>query len=414
MLWAKPGSGKTAIALTAVDDMLPDKVLIVGTKRIIQHVWAAEAKQWEHLQHCTFAWLQSTPKQRLKVLQDSDATYLLINYELLPWLADELAGSPWPFDAVIFDELSKMKTPGAKRVKKLRKPIQQVPVRIGLTGTPRGNSMLGLWSQALMTSGPVLGRTFTEFRSRWFYPVDVERRIWKPLAHTEEGLTAEVKPYAYAMPLEEATPEARINLISVTLPKQARDAYTDLMTEHKAEIEGQEVKALFDGVMRNKLLQITSGAVYTNEDEYVVSHTAKIDALADLVEELEGEQAVIFFRYRHELERIREAFPDCCTIDELDEWLEQKHQLIAVHPASAAHGLNMHVGGCCTAIWMTLPDSQELWEQGNRRLARKGQKNQVVSHVIAAVGTVEDTVSRQLRDHGTKQNELIEGVSNNG
>lgn len=403
--------GKTAIALTAVDDLFPDKVLIVGTKRIIELVWRQEAARWDHLKNCTFDALTGPPAKRQNILEQSEATYLLINYELLPWLADTLHGSPWPFDAVIFDELSKMKTPGAKRVKKLRKPIQDVPIRIGLTGTPRGNSLEGLWSQTLMVSGPVLEKTFTSFRSKYFFPVDADRRIWRPFERTDAELTERMKPYVHALPIDQASPEAQINVIPITLPSKARTAYATLHAEYKVELEGDVIKALFEGVMRNKLLQITSGAVYTEDDMYVVTHDAKLDALADLVDELQGGQLLIFYRFRHELERIQQRF-DVAAIDQVDSWLNGDKQLLAVHPASAAHGLNLHTGGCSTAVWMTLPDSQELWEQGNRRLARTGQTQQVISHVITAANTVEDTVARQLAEHGTKQNELMEGTRN--
>jgi len=77
---------------------------------------------------------------------------------------------------------------------------------------------------------------------------------------------------------------------------------------------------------------------------------------------------------------------------------------------SAAHGLNLHVGGASQACWFSLPESQELWEQGNRRLARKGQKKQAISHVLFAVNTKEQQVADALKSHGQLQDLLMETV----
>ena len=84
---------------------------------------------------------------------------------------------------------------------------------------------------------------------------------------------------------------------------------------------------------------------------------------------------------------------------------------MAGHPDSAAHGLNLHTGGCSVSVWTTLPDSQELWEQGNRRLARKGQTEEVRALVLAIQNTIEDNVARNLASHGRLQDALIDAAT---
>ena len=408
-VWSKPGSGKTVMALTALEDMFPSRVLIVGSKRIIQHVWRQEARLWEHLQHITFEIIQGPPQKRRELLRGTETRYLLINYELLVWLLEELEGDLSDFDAIVFDELSKMGDPGSKRFKKLRKAILKVPYRIGLTGTPRGNSLMRIWAQTWCTSGAVLEKTFTQFKTRYFFPVDDKRVIWVPYADTESNLRKRLQPYAYATPPEAASKEARINTIPVEIPASARKIYETLENDLEVTIGTAEIVAIQPAQRRNKLIQIASGAVYHGHDgEWVAVHDAKITALKDFVEDMQGEQLLVFFRYKHELQRIQEQFKDVATIDQVDAWIAGGHQILAVHPASAAHGLNLHRGGCTTALWMSLPESQELWEQGNRRLARKGQRNEVVSHILFAVNTKEQQVADGLRSHGQLQDLLLE------
>lgn len=410
-VWSKPGSGKTVMALTAVEDMFLERTLIIGTKRIVEHVWRQEAERWEHLCHLEMDLLTGTPAKRERTLKESTARYLLINYELIPWLMDTLSRDLSMFEGIIFDELSKMKAPGAKRFKKMRLALPQVPVRIGLTGTPRGNSMMGLWSQTYCTNGPVLGETFTQFKTRYFYPVDQRRVIWVPYANTEDKLRNKMKPYAYVTPPEAASPEAKVNLIPVGLPAKIRDMYEELQRELTVDWKGTEITAIEPAQMRNKLIQISSGAIYHGlEKEWVHVHDEKLDTLSDLIDELQGDQLLVFFRYRHELERIQKRIKDVVGIDKVDDWLVGKHQVLCVHPASAAHGLNLHIGGASQACWYSLPESQELWEQGNRRLARKGQKKQAISHVLFAVNTKEEQVADALKSHGRLQDLLMETV----
>jgi len=418
-LWAKPGTGKTVVAATALEEMFGAPTLIVATRRICELVWAQEFARWEHLAHLKTALLTGKhgPAKRLKHLA-SDADYFLINYELLPWLADELQGQPWPFGSVVFDEVSKLKWPGTRRFKKIRKPVLDIPIRFGLTGTPRGNSVMGLWGQTYVTCAThdhtPLAPTMARFKTRWFWPVDKERRIWriwKALSGTEEELRKRAAPYAYAMPRSTAAKEARVIPVPVPMAAKTRKLYNKLEVDLEVEIDGEMITAVEPGVMRGKLLQICSGAIYTaqGDEEYAILGTDKLDALDEIIEEMQGAPLLVFYRFRHELYRIRERHKDIKTIDDADDWIANGGVLVA-NPQAVAHGLNLHVGGCSTSVWYTLPDSQELWEQGNRRLARTGQTEEVRALVLATANTIEERVAASLAQHGKLQDELIDAA----
>lgn len=415
-LWAKPGSGKTVVAATAVSEMFEGPTLVCATKRIAELVWRQELARWEHLEHLEPVLLFGSPKTRERLLA-STADFYLVNYELLPWLADVLRGGPWPFSSIVFDEVSKMKWPGTRRFKNLRSPVLDIPVRIGLTGTPRGNAVLGLWGQAYMTSAtdtehpfgmPTIGR----YKARWFYPVDRERRIWRPNSGAEEEIRGLARRYAYSMPRETAAPEAKVVPVPVPISAATRRLYAALEADLSVEVGGHTIDAPEPSVLRGKLLQMCSGAIYTNPErtEWVRVHDAKIEALSEIVEEMQGDPLLVFYRFRHELERMQDLIPGLLTIDNAERWLREGGTL-AVHPESAAHGLNLHVGGCSRSVWFTLPDSQELWEQGNRRLARKGQTEEVRALVLAIQNTIEDSVARSLAAHGRMQDALIDAAT---
>jgi hypothetical protein len=414
-LWAKPGSGKTVVAATAVTDMFEGPTLVVATKRIAELVWRQELARWEHLAHLEPVLLFGSPKVRERLLAGS-ADFYLINYELLPWLADTLKGGPWPFSSLVWDEVSKMKWPGTRRFKKVRTPVQQIPVRFGLTGTPRGNSILGLWGQTFVTCATPehtpLAQSMGHFKANWFYPVDRDRRVWRPYKDAEKDIRERSVRYAYSMPRETAAPEAKVVPVPVSVPASVRRAYEALQADLTVTIDGHEIVAVEPSVNRGKLLQLCSGAIYTNPDrtEWVRVHDAKVEALVEIVEEMQGDPLLVFYRFRHELERMHAAIDGLLEIGDTERWLKEGGTL-AVHPESAAHGLNLHVGGCSTSVWFTLPDSQELWEQGNRRLARTGQTEEVRALVLALQNTIEDNVARNLAAHGRLQDALIDAAT---
>lgn len=417
-VWAKPGNGKTVIALTAVEDEYPSKCLIVGTPRICELVWRQETLQWSHLKHIhdEMQWLKGgSPRAREKLLADNSIRYQLISYDLLHWLKEVYKGQPWPYDAVIFDEITKLKSPGSRRFKAVRNTTKSIPTRIGLTGTPRGNSLLGVWSQIHAVSGPVLAPTHTHFKRKWFYPVDELKRIWRPEAGSEAEIRAACKPYALAIPRDTSVKMANIVPRQFKLQPKILKLYTQLEDELEIEVNGHEVRGMTPEALRDKLLQICSGAVYTGLPEegkrdrpYEVLHNDKIDALEDLIEESNGDQMLVFYRYRHELHRARERFGSDLTDSKgVDDWLQGRKMILALHPEQGAHGLNLHVGGATQQTWITMTDSQELWEQGNARLARKGQTKDVVSHILCAHNTREEQVARALRDHTSLQDLLM-------
>jgi len=70
-------------------------------------------------------------------------------------------------------------------------------------------------------------------------------------------------------------------------------------------------------------------------------------------------------------------------------WNAQALPLLAFHPASAGHGLNLQHGGERMA-WLSPSWSAELTEQAIARLYRPGQREHVTIHVCVAAGTVDE------------------------
>ena len=207
-------------------------------------------------------------------------------------------------------------------------------------------------------------------------------------------------------------PERLERDVTVKLPPAAREKYKELEREMVAKLEGKTVDAVNTAVLTNKLLQMASGAVYDENRVVAELHSAKLDALEDLIESANGKPVLIYYNYRHDKERIQKRFKEAQEIkrpEDFQAWNRREIPVATAHPASMGHGLNLQHGGS-TVIWFSLPWSLELYQQANARLWRQGQKDTVVIFRLIAEGTIDRDVIRALTKKDLTQENLMQAV----
>jgi hypothetical protein len=427
-VFLEPGYGKTIITLTALLDAKVHRTLVIAPASVVKTVWLREAAAWEHTRHLRVRPLVGTPSKRkayLGVQNDIE----VVSYENLVWLSDQ-CDLYLRYGAVVFDELSKMKAPGTKRFKRAKAALEKIPVRVGLTGTPVGNHLLDIWGEMYMVAGEKpLGPTFSGFRSRFFYPTaQTPQGIpvgWVPFATTEKSVHDLIRPHAYVLPPQKEVriPPVKVNAIPVEMPTHTVALQRKLVDElHLKLRDGVDIEALQASTLATKLRQFASGAVYYGQEpthpdamkpRWEPVHEAKLDALEELLDELQGEPLLVFNWYQHEAERIRLRFKhavDIHTHGAIDAWNARKVELLLAHPASAGHGLNLQHGGH-NICWFTLPWSWELWRQANARQARTGQTSPVVTAHVLECGDADKLVLGALTRKGGVEKRLLEGLT---
>jgi SNF2 family DNA or RNA helicase len=125
----------------------------------------------------------------------------------------------------------------------------------------------------------------------------------------------------------------------------------------------------------------------------------KIEWLRELVESLNGEPLLVAYEFLEDLRAIRRAFGPVPALGGptsaseaarlVTAWNARELPLLAFHPASAGHGLNLQHGGSRMA-WLSPSWSAELTEQAIARIYRPGQTRRVTVHVCVAAGTVDE------------------------
>jgi SNF2 family DNA or RNA helicase len=413
------GLGKTTITLTAISDLQDQmnvhKVLVIAPLRVANSVWHAEAANWRHLTHLKVQVCTGTEKDRLTALHRTADVYT-INRENIPWLV-KLYGKKWPFDMVVVDESSSFKSAASQRFKALKKILPFTNYFIGLTATPVPNGLLDLWAQVyLLDSGLAIGRTMTAYKQR-FFEADYMGYKYMPRPGADIQIHNAIQHMVLSMKGSdylELPDRIDINEI-VELPPKVKKQYDEFERDLLLELDsGDVVEAISAAVLANKLLQNCSGAIYTDEHKnWVEIHSVKLDALADIIEQNEGENILVAYNFKTDLERLQKRFPQAQQLDKdpntIIRWNSGEIPLLLAHPASSSHGINLQHGGTMI-IWFCLNWSLEYYQQFNGRLHRQGQTKPVrVIHIIAK-DTIDERIVNVLNDKGVTQNLLLKAL----
>lgn len=413
------GLGKSVITLTALWDLLLDRfdigrVLIVAPKRVAEDTWPKELAKWDHLNGLSYSLVMGTEDQRRAALQKRAKLYI-VNRENVAWL---VAKCPWQFDTLVLDELSSFKNSKAQRFRALKQVRPKVKRVIGLTGTPRPNSLLDLWPQMyLLDMGQRLGRFVGGYRERFFVPDKRNREIiysYKPREGAEEKIYELISDICISMKAVDHLnmPPIISNTIEVRMSPKEQGLYDDFQRNMVLQLEGEELDALNAAALSSKLTQMANGAVYGEDKRVFVIHDRKLDALEDLIESANGQPLLVAYWFKHDLERIQKRFPTTRMIDkpqDIDDWNAGKIPVALIHPASAGHGLNLQEGGS-TVVWFGLTWSLELYQQLNARLWRQGQKHTVIIQHIVTAGTQDEDIMAALSRKDLGQKTMYEAV----
>lgn len=484
LLLADVGTGKTVITWTAVSDLLRKgdilRVLIVAPKRVATDVWVQELDEWEHL-----SWLKPyvacaagrPAKKRLEIINDIINKAVVINYECLSWLMQNVEKPP--FDTLVLDEVDKMKDRNTTRFegKKVKKEVVHVGLKdyreyfdtiIGMTGTPASNSLLDLWAQCyIIDGGQCLGRSYNKFQRKHFYPTDWAQKNWQVLPTHEDiiydaiaPITNRIERYDDIAPVVELPPRyvSMDSDFRKIYKKFERDLLVFLVKE-KIEIESPHAAAgygrlramaagfsylddfdhaqdfddddgIVDGIDIDELppmyfkkvaealasapVTVTKKPVKQVRQSVWHSH-AKYVELVSLVGELQGNQLIIVYHFKEQLYELQRRFgkrleyigggvTDKQASATIKKWNSGELELLAIHPASAGHGLNLQKSSAHHICMLTLPDSAGLYEQVVGRLRRTGNSaDSIFIHKILMRDTVDE--ERLLVVQGKIQNQ---------
>jgi len=417
MLIADPGLGKTGTTLMALDilklagsNFFP--ALVLAPKRVADVVWTNEVEKWSTFKdNISIVQITGTEKQRLDVLRAPRSDVYVINYELAEWLVNVWHQDKWPFKTVIADECSRLKgfrlNKGTKRATALAKIAQFTGRWVNLTGTPCPLGLQDLWGQYyFLDRGERLKRSYTAFTEAYFIENQYTHRI-SPQFGAEKAIHDAIKDITLAFRADDWLDITQPQLIPVEfeLPPTARAQYKQMEKDFFLEVDDAQIEAGTAAIKSTKLRQLCCGSIInteTGETHWV--HDARLEALDDVLDQIEPEPLLVSYWWKSDPARLLEHLKKrkisarlyAGKKDEAD-WNARKFRVMLLHEQSA-FGLNLHEP-CRDIMHYSYTYSGELWQQMNERVgaARQAQAGKKVAARVWYV-VAKSTVDADIAD----------------
>jgi len=420
-----PGLGKTSTTLAAFQVLQKGgyvkHALIVAPLRVAKTVWPIEVQKWADFNELTVCDLTEKDRAtRVDLLMRRYDIYV-INPESLEKLLDL---DPWKYvelDMFIADESTKFKDSSTKRFKALKKHIHKFKRRVILTGTPAPNGLADLFGQMYVCDlGASLGKYITHFRQRYMYQ-SYDGFSWVMAPGSDAKIYDLIKDKLLRLMARDHLdmPELVANVIPVKMPPKAKEQYRILERDFilKLQDPDQTVAVFNTAALGTKLRQVANGFLYDEDKRALPIHNEKIEALKELVEQMQGRPLLVCYEFIEDARLIQAAFPDAVNIGGVKDTLKVveafnagKIPLLIGHPKSMGHGLNLQEL-CKDICWYGITWDLELYQQAIARVWRQGQPSPIViNHLIVAEGTKDEDVVTALAGKDATQNRLNDAI----
>lgn len=411
------GSGKTAAVAWATDYLMNlgavKRVLIICPLSIMDCAWRADL--FKTVMHRRVAIAHGSREKRVQVI-NSKAEYVIINYDGVETVRDEIMAGG--FDMIVCDESTALKNTKTRRWKMVNSLVMPDTRLVLMTGTPAAQSPEDAYGQAKLVNPRGVPGYAGAWKDKVMLKVSTFRYIPRPNAMD--------MVYSVLQPAIRYTKEECLDLPEMLyveretpMSAQQKKYYDKLRKEMLIQTAGEEITAVNAAVQMNKLLQISSGAVYSDGGEVVEFDCKdKLSELLDIVKQ-SSHKTLVFCAFRHSIEVVQNFLHTHGIVTEaihgdvspkkrtaiFDEFQKNPTpQVLVIQPQAAAHGVTLTAAN--TVVWFSPTTSAETYLQANARVHRAGQKNPcLVVHLCGS--PVERQLYKALEDRTLAQNSLL-------
>jgi len=182
----------------------------------------------------------------------------------------------------------------------------------------------------------------------------------------------------------------------VEMTAQQKKYYDTLRKKMLMQVAGESVTSANAAINMNKLLQISAGAVYTDDGDAIeFDIKSRYQALKETIDE-SSQKVLVFVPFRHTIdmltnklrkdgitaEVIRGDVPAAKRTEIFARFQnEADPRVLVIQPQSAAHGVTLTAAN--TIVWWGPTSSLETYLQANARIHRAGQKHKCTVIQIA-------------------------------
>jgi SNF2 family DNA or RNA helicase len=380
------GTGKTASAIWAADFLMQQghirRALVICPLSIMDSAWRADL--FDVAMHRTVDVAHGAKEKRKKII-NSGAEFVVINYDGVEIVEEDIRNGG--FDLIIVDEATHYKNAQSKRWKCLNRLVTEDTWLWMMTGTPAAQSPLDAYGLAKLVNPTSVPRFFGSFRDQVMLKISQFKWIPKPTA-TETVYNALQPAIRFTKEQCLDLPEMTYVKRAIELSRQQKKYYKELKNRLVMEAAGEEVTATNAAIAMNKLLQISAGAVYTDDGstlEFDIKN--RYNVLKEVIDE-SSQKVLIFVPFKHTIdvlveklradnytaEVIRGDVPAAKRTEIFKRFQDTPDpKILVIQPQSAAHGVTLTAAN--TVVWWGPTSSLETYAQANARVHRSGQRH---------------------------------------
>jgi SNF2 family DNA or RNA helicase len=384
--FSEMGTGKTASAIWAADFLMNHnhvrRALVICPLSIMDSAWRADLFKFAMHRRVDIAY---GPASKRKKIINNGAEFIITNYAGVEILYDEIENGE--FDLIIVDEATHYKNPQTNRWKVLNKLVKPETWLWMLTGTPAAQSPLDAYGLAKLVNPANVPRYAGTFKEMVMYKISQFK--WIPRETATETVFNALQPairYTKEQCLD--LPEMVYTKRKVEMTRQQTKYYNLLKNQMSIAAAGESVTAHNAAISLNKLLQISSGAVYTDDAEtleFDIKHRYAV--LKEVIEE-STQKVLVFVPFRSTIDVLTEKLQkdgvstgiirgdvSAGKRTELFRAFQDTPdpQVLIIQPQAAAHGVTLTAAN--TVVWWGPVSSLETYSQANARVHRSGQEH---------------------------------------
>ena len=391
-VFSEPGTGKTLSALWAADYLMNIKhvrrVLILCPLSIMHSAWLGDLSN--SVIHRSAVVAHHTQSSRRIEMVQEDYEFVIANYDGLNLIANEIVNDG-RFDLVIVDEANAYKTPTTNRWKALRAILKPETRLWMMTGTPASQSPVDAYGLAKLVNPGGVPNFYTAWRDKVMLKATMFKWVPKP---ESKALVLEALQPAIRFTKEQCLdlPPVMTMTRTVALTPQQIKYYNALKDQLMVQAAGETITAVNAAAGVSKLLQISCGAVYTDEKDVVeFDATPRLNELNAILGETER-KVLVFALFRSSIDTIHTHLTkhnitaECIhggvsptkRADIIRRFQHEPNpRVLVMQPQATAHGITLTAAD--TVVFFGPLMSVEQYIQCIARADRKGQNAEKVS-----------------------------------
>lgn len=418
------GTGKTSAAAWAADYLMNKKVieraLIICPLSIMEAAWQSDL--FKTCMHRSVG-IAHGSKQKRELVILGDYEFVIINPDGIKIVADTIKKAN--FGLFIIDEVTYFKEARSERSKVLQGLIKPNTWVWGMTATPAAQRPTDAYGIAKVVTPNTTPSSFTRFRDDIMFKINQFK--WVPKKDAIDKVYALLQP-AIRFTKDECLDLPDIIYMTKTVPMtpQQTKYYKALKNQMRLVVATEGITAVNAATLLSKLLQISSGCVYTDDKETIEFDIKnRYDELLDTIEQTNN-KVIVFVPFTNAIELLYEKLnKDNVSVEIINGSVslsnrtriiksfqtEDDPKVLLIQPQAASHGVTLTRAD--TVVWWGPVTSTETYLQANGRAHRNGQVNHVT--VIHLQGSpVEEKLYKALQSNIDVHTALIEMFKSEG